>query len=99
MKNVIATWVYCPPIGRKYVHSQTGADSDTFPVQALYWRCAACLFASSAAVHDPSETRHILFSNIPPPKTIFGVELEDFLQAHAVEVRLLSEITCTPLDY
>jgi len=99
MTNVIVTWVYCPPTGSKYVHSQTGADSDTAEVQALYWRCAASLFASSSAVHNPAGTRHLLFSNVEPPARIFGVDLRAMLRENRVEVCLLEKVTCTPMDY
>ena len=99
MKKIICTWVYCPPVGKKYNHSQTGSDSDTAAVQALYWRCAACLFASSSLVHDQTDTRHILLCNVYPPEEIFGVNLPNFLQNHHVEVIKFSEVTCTPADY
>lgn len=99
MKKHIVTWVYCPPAGKKYIHSQTGKHSDTQDVQNLYWRCAACFFASSAAVHDEIDTKHTLLTNVEPPKQIYGVDLHQMLERLGVEVVLLENVTCTPDGY
>ena len=66
------------------VFPQVGHDSSHRAFQDVYWRCVACLFATSNRQNP--EARHVFFTNADALPTVDGLAMADFLRRLGVEV-------------
>jgi len=76
MKTIV-TWMYSSPMGEQISHAQIGKSCDTIEAQNIYWRCIFLLFESSTRLNR--ETRHILFVNQNPPRSIDGIKIDELI--------------------
>jgi hypothetical protein len=95
--NTIVTWMYASPRGEKIAHAQMRKSVDDQKMQDHYWRCLFMLFESSCRLN--SDTRHILFINVPPPEFVDGIELGKLIEQLQIEVIYFPSITKSPSDY
>lgn len=97
--TTIATWLYAEAPGEESVYPQVlghGAPSST-QFQAVYWRCVAVFFASSAR-HDPG-ARRLLATNLEHVPAVDGHDLAAFLDRLGVEVVTLPYTFQPPEGY
>jgi hypothetical protein len=65
--TVIATAFVIDEPGSESFFPQVGGQSSTFTFQRVYWRCIACLFATSIRCNP--DAQHVLFCNKEPPRS------------------------------
>ena len=97
--TTIATWLYAEPEGEESVYPQVvgqGAPSSA-RFQAIYWRCVAVFFASSA--RHALEARRVLFTNVAAVPRVDGHDLGGLLRRLGVEVVPLPYTFLPPDDY
>lgn len=81
--TAICTWFVGDDAEKATFSPQLGARSDASEVQAVYWRCTVCFYASSI-VANPGR-RHIFFTNTAIP-VVDGVDVEAVLRLWEVEI-------------
>ena len=83
MQAVISTWFVADDAATATFFPQIGSRSDAPAAQAVYWRCAACFFASSLAINPGA--RHRFYTNTALP-SVDGVDFEALFTRWGVEV-------------
>ena len=84
--TTLSTWLYAEAPGEESVYPQVvgqGAPSST-RFQAVYWRCVAVFFASSA--RQSPDARHVLVTNVEAVPAVDGHDLSAFLAGLGVDV-------------
>jgi len=79
----IGTWFVADDVANATFFPQVGSRSDAPEVQAVYWRCVACFFASSIAVN--AGARHVFYTNTRLP-VIDGIAFSELFERWGVEV-------------
>ncbi|MGI4816339.1 MAG: hypothetical protein ACRYGG_23805 [Janthinobacterium lividum] len=82
-RTTISTWFVADQPDEQTDFPQVGGRSDSTGFQAVYWRCIACFFASSAKANPTA--KHAFFTNTVVP-TIDGVCIQSVFDALEVEV-------------
>jgi hypothetical protein len=83
----ICTSVFTESVGSESTYAQVPGSSSSSAFQAVYWRCALVLIASSYR-HQP-ELRHIVFTDTESVPIVDGVDIGAFLRSLGVEVAVL----------
>ena len=84
MADLIATLLVLDRPEDASVFPQVGHDSSHRAFQDVYWRCAACFFATSIR-QNPGE-RHAFFTNADALPTVDDLDMAEFLRRLGVEV-------------
>lgn len=79
----ICTWFVADTTSNATFFPQVVGRSDAPEVQAVYWRCVVCFYATS--LHVNSGRRHIFFTNAPLPH-LDGLNIALLFQDWGVEV-------------
>lgn len=80
---VISTWFVADDESEATYFPQIGSQSNSPDAQAVYWRCAVVLFASSIAVNP--KCRHVMFTNSEIP-VVDGLDIRAILTGWGVEI-------------
>ena len=86
-RNIISTVLVIDRPEDASSFPQVGLDSSDAAFQAVYWRCVACFFATSARQNP--EARHILYTTADTLPSVEGVAMGGLLRRLGVEVVLL----------
>lgn len=81
--SAICTWFVADTSQQATYFPQVAGHSDNIELQAVYWRCSVCFFASSLLL-NPGQP-HIFFTNCDLP-TIDGLDLEQLFRRWGVQV-------------
>lgn len=95
----IVTWMYSHPRNDSVSYPQVAGAAGSDEARETYWRCVFSLFHSSHLFHRPSEVRHLLFYNEPPPENLDGVNSNEICEAFQITRVPLTTITRPPTDY
>ncbi len=83
----IGTWMYGEPEGEESFYPAVGGNTSAPSFQAVYWRCVATFFATSARQNP--HAHHVLFTNFEQVPRVDGFDLAALLARLGVEtVRL-----------
>lgn len=81
--TAVCTWFVADDAETATYFPQVVGRSDAPEIQAVYWRCVACFYASSLKLNP--DRRHVFFTNTDIP-SIDGLDLGALLKAWGVEV-------------
>jgi hypothetical protein len=93
----ICTWLYNDRPGEESKYLQVVGKSSSPSFLIPYLRCLVIFYASSIR-HNP-DSKHILFTNLEQMPIIEGLDLNDFLSEHQIEVVNLPLTYQVPANY
>lgn len=93
----ICSWLYADPPDEQLPHYQIRGESSSSEFQAVYWRCVALFYVTSA--RQQPEARHLFFTNADEIPTVDGVDIGELLASLGVEVVNLPLTHRTPEGY
>jgi hypothetical protein len=96
---VVSTWIHCdsPDQESSYPSATGHGGSAAESVYDIYWRCVACLFASSRRVNPGAE--HRLYTNMAQPPCVDDVDLQDLFRKWEIEIVVLPIRHIPPPDW
>ncbi len=98
-RNIVSTWIHCDSPGQESSYpSATGRGrSASERMHGIYWRCVACLLASSRRVNP--RARHRLYTNRAQPSCVDGVDLQSVFRRWDIEIVVLPLRHIPPQDW